>query len=176
MTQTPDPKVASRMPRWLKAVFALSLAGNLAVLGVVAGAALREDGRDRRHPKAPPPPAATEAIGGVMFHSLDPEQRRALRALADGDYGNIVERRVAELEDLLGLIRQDPLDLDALRDEIALQSRGIEAFRAAVQEAWLTRLEQMDADERAEFADRVEKHIARFRKPPKGKDGFKSDK
>lgn len=171
MTQAPETPTksgnAARMPRWLKALFALSLAGNLAVVGLVAGAALRGEGPDRRHPKAPPPPAASEAIGGVMFRYFDTDQRRALKALADGPYDNIVERRVAELQDLLALIRAEPLDLAALKAEIATQSQTIAEFRVAVQEAWLSRLAAMDAGERAELADKVEKHIARFRKPPK---------
>ncbi|NIZ14705.1 periplasmic heavy metal sensor [Phaeobacter sp. HF9A] len=169
MTETIQNKSASRMPAWLKAVFALSLAGNLAVLGLLAGAALRggEDGRRPRHAPPPPPPAAAEAIGGVMFRKFDPEERRALRALADGPYDNIVERRVAELHALLDLIRQEPLDLTALRNRIAEQSTAIQTFRSAMQEAWITKLEQMSPAERAAFADQVEKHIARFRKPPR---------
>jgi uncharacterized membrane protein len=164
------------MPRWLKAVFALSLAGNLAVVGLVAGAALRDDGPRRPRHKAPPPPAAAEAIGAVMYRSFEPEQRRALRQLADGPFDNIVERRIAELTDLLGVIRAEPLDVAVLRARIDAQAQSIQQFRGAMQEAWITELETMTPQERAAFADRVEKHIARFRKPrqPGGKDGAAS--
>ena len=112
MTQTPEPKRASRMPRWMKAVFALSLAGNLAVVGIMAGAALREDGPVIAA-LAPPPPAAADAIGAVMYRSFDRDERRALRDMAGGKHGDIVERRLAELNDLLA-IQRDPL-MDTLR-------------------------------------------------------------
>ena len=129
MTQTSDTGRSSRMPRWLKAVFALSLAANLAVVGLVAGAALREDRSGRSRHKAPPPPAAAEAIGAVMYRSLDRDSRRVLRDLADGQYGNIVERRIAELNALLEVIRSEPLDVTVLRARIDAQTAAINEFR-----------------------------------------------
>jgi len=166
MTQTSDTGRSSRMPRWLKAVFALSLAANLAVVGLVAGAALREDRSGRSRHKAPPPPAAAEAIGAVMFRSLDRDSRRVLRDLADGQYGNIVERRIAELNALLEVIRSEPLDVTVLRARIDAQTAAINEFRGAMLEVWIAELQQMSPAERAAFADKVERHVARFRKPP----------
>ena len=166
MTQTSDTGRPSRMPRWLKAVFALSLAANLAVVGLVAGAALREDRSGRSRHKAPPPPAAAEAIGAVMYRSLDRDSRRALRDLADGQYGNIVERRIAELNALLEVIRSEPLDVTVLRARIDAQTASIQEFREAMLEVWIAELQQMSPAERAAFADKVERHVARFRKPP----------
>lgn len=166
MTQTSDTGRSSRMPRWLKAVFALSLAANLAVVGLVAGAALREDRSGRSRHKAPPPPAAAEAIGAVMYRSLDRNSRRVLRDLADGQYGNIVERRIAELNALLEVIRSEPLDVTVLRARIDAQTAAINEFRGAMLEVWIAELQQMSPAERAAFADKVERHVARFRKPP----------
>ncbi|PRZ50477.1 periplasmic heavy metal sensor [Tritonibacter scottomollicae] len=166
MTQTSDTGRSSRMPRWLKAVFALSLAANLAVVGLVAGAALRDDRSGRSRHKAPPPPAAAEAIGAVMYRSLDRDSRRVLRDLADGQYGNIVERRIAELNALLEVIRSEPLDVPVLRARIDAQTAAINEFREAMLEVWIAELQQMSPAERAAFADKVERHVARFRKPP----------
>ena len=166
MTQTSDTGRSSRMPRWLKAVFALSLAANLAVVGLVAGAALRDDRSGRSRHKAPPPPAAAEAIGAVMYRSLDRDSRRVLRDLADGQYGNIVERRIAELNALLEVIRSEPLDVPVLRARIDAQTAAINEFRGAMLEVWIAELQQMSPAERAAFADKVERHVARFRKPP----------
>ncbi len=166
MTDVSDSKTPARRPRWLKLVFALSLGANLAVVGLVAGAALRDgppDGK-RRH-RAPPPPAAAEAIGGVMYHSLSQEQRQALRQLANGDYDSVVARRVAELNALLEVIRQEPLDVVELRHRISVQTEAARTVGAALQEAWVGRLQQMSAAERDAFAAKVERHIARFRKP-----------
>lgn len=166
MTQTSDTGRSSRMPRWLKAVFALSLAANLAVVGLVAGAALREDRSGRSRHKAPPPPAAAEAIGAVMYRSLDRDSRRVLRDLADGQYGNIVERRIAELNALLEVIRSEPLEVTVLRARIDAQTAAINEFRGAMLEVWIAELQQMSPAERAAFADKVERHVARFRKSP----------
>lgn len=174
MTQTSDTGRSSRMPRWLKAVFALSLAANLAVVGLVAGAALREDRSGRSRHKAPPPPAAAEAIGAVMYRSLDRDSRRVLRDLADGQYGNIVERRIAELNALLEVIRSEPLDVTVLRARIDAQTAAINEFRGAMLEVWIAELQQMSPAERAAFADKVERHVARFRKPPP-REGHKGD-
>ena len=171
MTDRSDTKPLSRTPRWLKLAFALSLGANLAVVGVVAGAALREVPRgDKRYHKAPPPPAAADAIGGVMYRSLPREQRRMLRDLGEGEFDTIVARRIAELKALLELIRQEPLDVARLRDRIAEQAAESESFKSTLQDAWIGKLEQMTPEERATFADRVERHIARFRKP-KSADG-----
>ena len=174
MTQTSDTGRSSRMPRWLKAVFALSLAANLAVVGLVAGAALREDRSGRSRHKAPPPPAAAEAIGAVMYRSLDRDSRRVLRDLADGQYGNIVERRIAELNALLEVIRSEPLDVTVLRARIDAQTAAINEFRGAMLEVWIAELQQMSPAERAAFADKVERHVARFRKSPP-REGHKGD-
>ncbi|WP_114961551.1 periplasmic heavy metal sensor [Tritonibacter mobilis] len=165
MTQTPEPKRASRMPRWMKAVFALSLAGNLAVVGIMAGAALREDGPGHRRHKAPPPPAAADAIGAVMYRSFDRDERRALRDMAGGKHGDIVERRLAELNDLLEVIQSDPLDVDTLHARIEAQTRAAQAFRSTMHEVWIAELQKMTPEERAAFAEKVKDHVARFRKP-----------
>ncbi|KUP92047.1 periplasmic heavy metal sensor [Tritonibacter horizontis] len=166
MTDTSDTKSTSRWPRWLKLVFALSLGANLVVVGVLAGAMLRDDPQagKRRH-KAPPPPAAADAIGGVMYRSFDPAEREKLRRLAEGNYENIVERRVAELNELLEVIRQDRLDVAELRRRITEQSEEIDLFHNTMQEAWIGQLQQMSAPERAAFAVKVDRHISRFRKP-----------
>ncbi|GAB5432953.1 periplasmic heavy metal sensor [Rhodobacteraceae bacterium R_SAG7] len=164
MTHTAEPKGISRMPRWLKAVFALSLAGNLAVVGIMVGAALRE-GRPGPHRHKAPPPAAADAIGAVMYRSFDDAERRALRRLASGKHGDIVERRLAELNVLLEVIQQDPLDADRLRAEIDAQSQSAQAFRSSMHEVWIAELQKMTPAERAGFAEKVRDHIARFRKP-----------
>ncbi|TNJ41827.1 periplasmic heavy metal sensor [Phaeobacter sp. B1627] len=171
MTDISGTKSLSRTPRWLKLAFALSLGANLAVIGVVAGSALREPPHGgKRYHKAPPPPAAADAIGGVMFRSFDPDQQRMLRDLGEGEFDSVVDRRIAELKALLDLIRQEPLDVARLRDRIAEQSSEIESFKSTLQDAWIGKLQQMSPEERAAFADRVERHIARFRKP-KSRDG-----
>lgn len=173
MSETNTQKSLRMTPLWLRAVTALSLAANLAVVGVVIGTALREP-PERKHRMKPPPPEAADAIGALMYRKLDDAGRGALRDLAGGSFDNILKRRIAELDELLGLIRAEPLDVDQLRTRLAAQRASTQAMREGMQDIWIAQLARMSQSDRAQFADRVSHHIERLRKPrpDQAKPGF----
>jgi uncharacterized membrane protein len=148
-------------PRWLAAAFLVSLAINLLVLGVVAGAAWRW--------RALGPPGG-ESLGGLFAFAVQlPTERRQ-------QIGQVLEPRRAEFKRLRGEIRQ-------LRDArirlLSAEPFDAQAFAAAQQQfldAQLTlrRLEQatvsgavdrMTGTERQAFANFLERMQRRPMRP-----------
>ncbi|NVK15118.1 MAG: periplasmic heavy metal sensor [Rhodobacteraceae bacterium] len=138
-----------RMKLWLKLLLAGSLALNLAVIGIAAGAAWRFSGKDR-HWQRPP------SVGAMIFRELDRDTRKALRQRAGGDHGSYFKRRHAEGEAVVAALRREDFDAEALLAMLKEQADARHAFHSSVQEAWVRKLERMAPEERAAFADRME--------------------
>lgn len=133
----------TRKGRWMPIVLAVSLAVNLGVGAMVAGAAWRHSGeRD----------GARGGEGGpVYMQALPPEARRALRAqLRDLRRGG---PSVAQMADVL---RAEPFDPAAaarvLEEGRATRRAGLEAGDAA----WVVQITAMSAEARRATADRLE--------------------
>lgn len=146
MTDSPKPK----MKLWLKLLLAGSLALNLAIAGLAAGAALRHKGGKDGYSRPPP------SVGSLLFRDLDRETRDALRSKAQDGHGSYRDRRRAENEAFLQLLRADPFDPSALEEMLKGQAQKREDFQSAVRRAWLSQLAAMSAGERADYAERVE--------------------
>lgn len=142
------------MKLWLKLLLAASLALNLAVIGIAAGAAWRFSGKDR-HWQRPP------SVGAMIFRELDRDTRKALRQQAGGDHGSYFKRRHAEGEAVIAALRSGSFDAAALRDMLRSQSDARHAFHTKVQDAWVSKMEAMTPEERADFADRMEERMQR---------------
>ncbi|MBQ4827181.1 periplasmic heavy metal sensor [Leisingera sp. HS039] len=142
------------MKLWLKLLLAASLALNLAVIGIAAGAAWRYSGKDR-HWQRPP------TVGAMIFRELDRDTRKALRAEAGGGHGSYFKRRHAEGAAVIDALRSADFDAAALLAVLRTQSDARHVFHTKVQEAWVRKLEAMTAQERAAFADRMEERMQR---------------
>ncbi|UWQ48729.1 periplasmic heavy metal sensor [Leisingera caerulea] len=142
------------MKLWLKLLLAASLALNLAVIGIAAGAAWRFSGSDR-HWQRPP------SVGAMIFRELDRDTRKELRQQAGGHHGSYFERRHAEGEAVIAALRSSSFDAAALRDMLRSQADARHAFHAKVQDAWVSKMEAMTPEERAAFADRMEDRMQR---------------
>lgn len=169
----PEPKVGTKPGRWIRIALAASLAANLAVAGVLVGAALR--GKEEHEARQRQAPEAAMLISGAVFRELTRKERRALRDIALGDHPDMLSRRKDDVLRLLAIIRADEVDYEALQAEIARQQAHFRKVASAMESAWLTRLEDMDLSERQRLADRVERHINSIRPPRGGKPG-KPDK
>jgi uncharacterized membrane protein len=140
------------MKPWLKAVFALSLALNLAIAGAVIVSFVKMGGG---HGAAH---ARMEALGGPLTRALSKEERRELgqqmrTMLRDGREDRVSNRAI--LEDLLVALRAEPFDRAAVADHMARQ-RGFVLQRMELgQGLLLDRLEGMSPEARAAFADRL---------------------
>ncbi|MBY6056696.1 periplasmic heavy metal sensor [Leisingera daeponensis] len=140
------------MKLWLKLLLAGSLALNLAVAGIAAGAAWRFSGKDK-HWRRPPD------IGAMIFRELDPDTRRALRQEAGGGHGSFYKRRHAEGAAVVIALRSDPFDSESLLALMRAQADARQHFHTKVQEAWVRKLEGMTPRERAALADRLEERL-----------------
>lgn len=155
---TPTPPVspmtpAPATPRGVKIALALSVALNLAVAGLAVGAWLG-NGPHRGMPR--------DMSFGPFSEALDDADRRAIRRALMERLGEFRQQRAAaraEFETLLGVLRADPFDAEALKAALAaLEARNAERLdlgRGLIE----TRLIEMTPDERAAFADRLEKGL-----------------
>lgn len=153
MTDLKTDTPAVPTSRGVKIALALSVALNLAVAGLAAGAWLR-DGPHGGMPR--------DMTFGPFSEALDEADRKSIRrALMQrvGEFRSQREAARAEFETLLGALRADPFDPAALKTALAaLEARNAERLelgRTLIE----TRLIEMTPDERAAFADRLEKGL-----------------
>ena len=150
-----------QIARWIKWCLGLSLALNLAVVGVIVGALLRDDG-PRRGP------------GGLnhampYMRALPPEDRKSIRqAMRSGSQHPGMSRRALHTQ-MIEALKADPFDASRVQDIVQAQlDEGLRSL-GAVQQAWLDHVTEMDAQSRRMYADRIEDALKRPRgKPPKG--------
>lgn len=148
-------------PRWMKVVLVISLAVNLAVAGVVVGAALRHGpwGGGGHHR------VAAERIGSAYVRALSREDRRAIwRAMHAQDGPEASPRRServrAEIAPMLRALRATPYDPQAVREIMERQMQAGRARQKAGQRHIQERLAEMTAQERAAYADRLQEALA----------------
>lgn len=142
------------MKLWLKLLLAGSLALNLAVIGLAAGAAWRFSGKHRDWHRPP-------SVGAMIFGTLDRETRKALRQEAGGEHGSYGERRQAEGQAVIAALRSEAFDAGSLLQMLQGQADARHDFHTKVQEAWVRKLAGMTAEERHAFAGRMEERMQR---------------
>jgi uncharacterized membrane protein len=157
--QTPTPSAAPAS-RWVKIALVISVAINLAVAGLVAGAWL--GGGPRRA-------MMHDLSFGPFSDALSPEDRRALRSAffkRAGEFRKAREAARAEFDALLAALRSEPLDPVALDAALtAIETRNAERLalgRDLIEERFV----EMTAEDRKAFADRLDVGLHR---------GFKRD-
>jgi uncharacterized membrane protein len=150
--KTPQP----RPSRLWRVVLVLSLALNLAVIGVVVGSAASGRWGDG-------PPRSFDLGLGPIARALEPQERRAIgrklredRSLRDFDLRDRVNRVVAALQ-------ADPFEPDVLRALLAEQSERITAVQATAQEVVVEQITAMTPERRRAFADQVLEEMSRAR-------------
>jgi uncharacterized membrane protein len=146
--------------RGWRIVLAVSLALNLAVAGLVAGAALRNAGLIPGFA----PPAARDPGLGPFAPALSPEDRMALRRAFAAERAGVISGLRADRADraaLLAALRAEPYDPAAVA---ALTARMAERQRDRAgigQRLVEERLAAMTPEARRAFADRLEAAHAR---------------
>ena len=141
----------------------VSLALNLLVIGVVAGAVMRFGGGDRF---GGPPPRG----GLIYFREMPRAAQKDIRAAAREGFRSRDEDRAAQMVDVLDVLRAAPFVAADLRDIMATQSQAFQANQMRLTDIWIGHLEVMTDEERRAYADRVEKAAKRphhIGKPPK---------
>ena len=158
MTQETEKKPKMRLG--LRLLLVGSLALNLLVVGIVGGAWITHkrggfDGHPERH-------------GSPYVRALSIEDKRSLgKALRQAYRDHEVDRRAdrRSFERVVTLLRQTPLDRDALLGELALQRQAGASRREVAQTIWLEKISAMSDAERVEYADRLDEALNRKGRP-----------
>ncbi|SLN37474.1 hypothetical protein AQS8620_01375 [Aquimixticola soesokkakensis] len=181
---SPDPQSGGTPPkrrlRWRRGVLAVSLALNLAVVGLVAGAVLRG-------------PPDRDVSGGRMMGARDIGFGPYLAALDDSDrktIGRDFVRRVGSpsqmrtrIEDhfseVLGALQREPFAPEVFEAALDSQLDELRAWQAAGVQSLVAHVDSMSEAQRVDFTARLESVIAN---PPRdlnkrdagkgGKSGF----
>ncbi|WP_195820774.1 periplasmic heavy metal sensor [Roseobacter sp. MH60115] len=158
MQDTPPKR--PRISRRIKVILGLSLALNLAVVGLIAGTALRHGDEKRGGPRS----AGFGAYGLPYMIALPREERRsviqAVRAGKKGDLPDRAARRALYLEALTAL-RASPFDAQALSDVVTRQAQTTIRVQQVAQDAWLEVVANMSDAERAAYAEEIEEVLRR---------------
>ncbi len=151
------PKTAKR----LRIALAVSVALNLAVIGIIAGAILRDGPRGR---------FIRELDFGPYGEAFSPADRAAMRDAflsRDVNMRDLRDQMRAEGAALVALLRADTLDLSKLRELMqAQQGRMVDRIEMG-RDLVAERIAAMSAEDRRAFADRLERA---FQHGPRGRD------
>lgn len=149
---TDTPK--SRMRLGLRILLIASLALNVMIVGVVAGGIMKG--------RSPGPFGGFDMTIGPFAEALGDDDRRAIRAELR-DRRDIrpprYEDRIAAMEGFLASVRAENFDPAAIEAMFAEQRARASNAMEAGQQALLNRITAMDSDERARFAERLEREL-----------------
>lgn len=158
--ETPMPPTPPAPPgagRGLKVALAASLAVNLLILGLVAGAILGRDGPDDV------PGLRTLGLGPFAL-ALDRDARAGVRDRLAADATPLRGDRRALGRSLVALqtaLRADPFDRDLAEDALSRVRQSSEALQARGHGALLDELETLPLAERIAIADRLVRIVRR---------------
>lgn len=147
MADTPIQK-----PRRLwRVVFALSLALNVAVIGIVVGLGVREQGRDKS-------PRGFDFSLGPIGRALEQDDRRAIGDMLRSDptlRGNGRAQSREIVDNIVEVLRRTPFSEDELAGVIATANSRADRIQIAARAALVQRISDMTDAQRAAFADRI---------------------
>ncbi len=152
---TEAKRKTSSMRPGLRALLVVSLALNILIVGVVAGAVINKPGKRGGHGHGP----AADAV--VAFsRALPREERRKLgRRIRDHFHQEQGDKwdGTAARENLLSALNADPFDKDALAAAMENQQKLFMARQGAAREVFLGFIAEMTHEERVEYATNVRK-------------------
>lgn len=157
MTDPVTPPTPKGAGKGVKILLAVSLALNLAVIGTVAGVALR--GRDEGRPMQM---AVRDLNFGPFTDALTRDQRRELLREFSQNGPGLREVRAqmrSDFDAVLAALRTTPFDAAAFQATVAAQSQRITARADAGRTALVGLILGMTDAERAEFAERLERSV-----------------
>ncbi|PYC46804.1 hypothetical protein DI396_13955 [Litorivita pollutaquae] len=151
----PEQSTRGRTRFWLRAVLFVSLAMNLAVLGLVAGVVIGDKGDHRRPPRL-------DRASGPLTQALSHDDRRALGRKLNESYreGRFSRKDFrVQYDSILHALRAVPFDPAPVQAGLMRQRQAAEERQLVGQTLLLEKLTQMSDAERAGFADRLEEAL-----------------
>ncbi len=147
------PKPSQGMKPWLRVVLVLSLALNLLIVGTVVGAMFTWSNWKSHHG------SRMDLSAGPMTRALSREDRRAIGKHMRDAYRKGQGARPDHRSEMRGLVadlRADPFDPVPVKDRLERRRAGFEDRMELGLALLLERLTQMQPEERAAYADRLE--------------------
>ncbi|SEW25382.1 Heavy-metal resistance [Cognatiyoonia koreensis] len=145
-----DPQTAKPRRLW-RVLFALSLALNLAVVGVVIGVGMRDRVGGQ-------PPRGFDVALGPIGQALRPEDRRAIgQALRrDPALGEVSRREArAQIHAVAVALTASPFSPEALDAVLASAAERMSVVQQVARRELVARVAEMSDAERAALADRI---------------------
>lgn len=160
----PDQSEVQKPRRLWKVIFVLSLALNVAIVGVVIGTTWRFQD------KPPRPTLRVPESSSIYLRALDNSHRRELgRKLrrSDGTLKNVRAEITQGFEQAIAVLRAEPFDSDAFEQVMQAHSTRAEMRMQEARSILLNHLIALSAAERAAYADRLEQALrgGKQRKP-----------
>lgn len=152
--KTPEAKPA-KPRRLFRVLFGLSLALNLLVIGAIAGVVSKGAGGRSG------PPSLREISAPYVRafeHSDKREMRRAMRAQLP-DRSKAIEANQADYAAFLAVVRAEPFDSARAAQIMQGQLARVARFQELGRALSIERLGAMSTEERAAYADRLQKAI-----------------
>ncbi|WP_162798471.1 periplasmic heavy metal sensor [Sulfitobacter sp. SK012] len=148
--------------RLMKVVLVASLALNVAVIAAVAGIAWRMSG----NADGPSRTGGMRGFAAPYVWALDKEDRHALRSRLEAAEPKVDRGgpRREQYQAVLEALRAAPFEADAVAALLSTQRAGSLAAQDTAQMAWLERVSEMNDEERAAYAERLEKIISKPRR------------
>jgi uncharacterized membrane protein len=157
MTDLPPNAAPASAPaqsgRGLRVALAISVALNLAFIGMAAGLVIRGGPHERM---------VRDLDFGPYGEAFSGEDRKALREgffARAGDVRDMRDQMRGDMAALLAVLRAEPLDQAALQDLLSRQNRRLSERLELGQTLVAERIAAMDTAARAAFADRLEKAL-----------------
>ena len=160
MTETPAP----RRRRWLVPLLVVSLALNLLVAGAILGRSFSPEAHRGKDRVAGP---LRSVVGEPFVRALSREDRQALLADIRREGPRIRKNRESlrdQVEAFLAALRSDPFEPDVVRRLLEDQRSVAQSRQELGEVLLLNRLSAMSDDERAAYADRLEKGLKNLRR------------
>lgn len=157
MADAVKPQIKSRR-RWVQVLLVCSLALNLLVAGIIAGAVLSDGKWGPRHG------AHLSPVGGPLSRALSHDDRHAIARKMRAGYGDRDATRAARRAHLDALV-QDltavPFDSETVRTRLDAIQSGFSERQSLGRDMLIERLSEMSDSERAEYARRLMKGLRR---------------
>ena len=160
----PDQSEVQKPRRLWKVIFVLSLALNVAIVGVVIGATWRFQGSGAQ--------MASKVLdsGSIYLRALGKKHRRELgRKMrpARGETKNSRAEIIQGFDQAIAVLRGEPFDSDAFEQVMQAHSTRAEMRMQEARSILLNHLIALSAAERAAYADRLEQALrgGKQRKP-----------
>lgn len=152
-------KTAKSGRPWTRILLVVSLGLNLAVAGVFLGARLSDD-----PPRKSDARASQDMSIGPYGRALSQEGRTAMReafAARRSEFRKSRQQMRALGRDLIIAMQSEPFDLSAVEDILTQQGALQSAFQMEGRSLLLEHIGTMTSEQRAAFADRLEKGLDR---------------